>query len=159
MVIHSTMSFGLVIEVRGASQGPGMTIDVQPGNSSSASSAGYGRSQQWSFPTTDGTNIDGATGYINNINSGLCIETDGLAGDAVYQWPCNGSSRQRWQITSFQEWDWSDFGYWSHFHIVNPATQLALDMRYGSTTPGTAIVGYPLNGNNSDNQAWDIQRA
>jgi hypothetical protein len=31
-------------------------------------------------------------------------------------------------------------------------------MRYGSTTPGTAIVGWPLNNDNGDNQPWDIQR-
>ena len=43
-----------------------------------------------------------------------------------------------------------------HFHIVNPATGLAVDVRGGSTSPGAAIVGWPLNGNNSDNQAWNV---
>lgn len=37
---------------------------------------------------------DGYT--ITNKNSGQCLTTDGVAGDAVYQFPCVGAPQQLW---------------------------------------------------------------
>jgi ricin-type beta-trefoil lectin protein len=149
----------LAMEVRSWSRTPGMTIDQQRSNADSSSHSYYGTSQQWSLPTNSSGGWDGATGVIWNMYSGLCIETDGHAGDAVYQWTCNGSVYQQWSISTFSVWDWGLWLYVTHTHIVNPATGLALDVRGGSMSPGAAIVGWPLNGNNSDNQAWDLNPA
>lgn len=146
-LLQSKMDYRLVIEVRGRSDYPGMTLDAAYVDTYLGSGS-PGPSQQWSIPTS-------GTGYIQNMFSHLCIETNGLAGDALYQWTCNGSAHQQWRFDQFSVWDWSIWNYVTYDRIVNPVSGLALNIRGGSSTPGTAIIGWPVVAN-SDNEVWYI---
>jgi hypothetical protein len=149
-VLQSKMDYRLVIEVRGWSDQPGMTLDAAWENTTYLSSVSAGTDQQWSIPTR-------GTGYIKNTSSHLCIETDGLTGDAVYQWTCDGSAYQQWRFDEFSVWDWDIWNYVTYDRIVNPISGLALNIRGGDSTPGTGIIGWPVDTNN-DNEAWYITR-
>jgi hypothetical protein len=146
-VLQSKMDYRLVIEVRGRSDYPGMTLDAAWENTYLGSGSA-GTNQQWSIPTS-------GTGYIQNMSSHLCIETNGLAGDAIYQWTCDGSAYQQWRFDEFSVWDWGIWNYVTYDRIVNPVSGLALNIRGGNSTPGTAIIGWPVD-TNSDNEVWYI---
>jgi len=49
-----------------------------------------GAEQEWQLPANN------TTGEIINQNSGMCITTDGVAGDQLFQEPCQGSVTQLW---------------------------------------------------------------
>ncbi|GAA3455527.1 hypothetical protein GCM10018962_73600 [Dactylosporangium matsuzakiense] len=147
IALQSRMDYRLIMEVPGWSVGSGMTIHTNWTNSTTASSGYAGTNQLWSVPTY-------GTGYISNMHSNMCIETDGLAGDAVYQWPCNGSAHQQWRFDELQEWDWTILNYDHFLHIVNPASGLALNIRGGNTNPGATVIGWPVASPDSSNQDW-----
>jgi len=116
-----------------------------------------GANQKWSLPTNGNGGIDGVTGYVQNQYSGMCIETDGVAGNAVYQAPCNGSARQQWHFSDFQVWNWSDLEYVTYYHITNPNSGLELNANQDRFDNGTAVIVWPSQGQNDvDNEAWQI---
>ncbi len=129
-----------------ASWGPGTIVDV--------SSYGPDIVEDWELPG-DGT-VDNAMGYIENANSDECLETDGVAGHALYQALCNGYSLgQVWKISYITNW----FGQETYARIINPATQLAADVGGSDRDEGARVIGWPLNGSGTANQLWNIQYA
>jgi hypothetical protein len=52
--------------------------------------ADSGAEQEWLLPRKY------RNGEIYNQNSGMCITTDGVAGDQLYQDYCSNSENQRW---------------------------------------------------------------
>jgi hypothetical protein len=82
--------------------------------------------------------------WIINRNSGLCLTTPGVAGKALYQYPCAGWASQLWN-TSLTP------GSSTPAQIKNPSSGLYLQAHGGSTAPGVAIVTEPSNAG-SNNQ-------
>jgi hypothetical protein len=120
-------SSGLNLDVSGASTAPGGVV-IQ-------SYANGGADQNWSVPAVY------TTGRIRNQNSGMCLTTDGVAGDQLYQKPClrRLARYQRWHV------------YLAAFAantvtFYNPAFGLAVDVYENSTQAGAPIDAWPLNG-------------
>jgi Ricin-type beta-trefoil lectin domain len=84
---------------------------------------------------------------FENINSGLCMTTDGVAGHALTQQPCSSSnSRQAW-IPSYVWWA-------AGYTLYNPATGLNMDVAGASYGAGAEIdAWYP---NNQLNQVFSM---
>ena len=51
--------------------------------------------RDWLFSSVGGGN----TYEIINVNSNMCLTSDGVAGDQVYQEPCDGSLLQQWNTS------------------------------------------------------------
>ena len=79
---------------------------------------------------------------FQNQGSGLCLTTDGAAGDPVYQQPCDSANgRQAWMATFV----WFYAGY----TLYNAASGLNLDVQGNSYWGGAEIdVWYPNGGVN-----------
>lgn len=150
--LRSVNNSQMVMDVSGGSQVPGTQVIQWTMNSGNQWYAALGPNQQWILPTNG--DVDGGTGAIRNVNSGQCIETDGIAGHAVYQARCNGSALQQWRLELFHQWNWADFTIDSHFRVVNPATGLLLDVYHASQNRGASIIVWYRNG--GDNQSWDV---
>jgi hypothetical protein len=54
-----------------------------------------GANQDWLLLPTGASN----TYEIINANSNMCLTTDGVAGDQVYQEPCTSSTSQQWSTS------------------------------------------------------------
>lgn len=145
------------MEVSGWSTSAGALLDEWGPNSGSSSRWDTGANQEWSLPTNGHGGIDTADGYIENEYSHMCITTDGIKGHAIYQAPCNGGVYQEWNFQGFYFFDWLNFDLVYYFHIVNPLSGLALNASGGSFANGTTIIGWPLSGQNTDNnESWGI---
>jgi hypothetical protein len=117
----------LLLDVSGASTSPGApVIDWW---------ADGGSNQQWTFSPDGGTN----TYEIVNVNSGMCLTTDGVAGDQVFQMPCNGGQIQQWQ-TSLTP------GGVGAYLIRSVYSGLYLDVSGDSPWPGASIDTWTYNG-------------
>jgi len=123
-----------------------LNIAVRGGSTSAGTDiiqwwADGGGEQQWNAFGYSGVN----GGYYQNINSGLCITTDGVAGDPLTQEPCSENNvYQRW-VSSYVWWA---FGY----TLYNPASGLNMDVQNFSYWGGAEIDGwYP---NNQLNQVF-----
>jgi len=87
-----------------------------------------GSNQRWNF-----VQLPDGNEHIVNQNSGMCLTTDGIAGDQVTQWTCNGSSQEEWHgslpggISSFST-------------LKNPASGLYLDVSGDSPWAGGHII-------------------
>lgn len=98
---------------------------------------------QWSY--TGGSNQvwtlrpSGTEYVLVNVGSGLCIATDGVAGDWLFQAPCNGSPKQQWAAD----------GPGGAYAFRNPASGLYMDVEGGSGWQGTHLVGWYWNGGNN----------
>lgn len=99
-----------------------------------------GDNQVWTFRLVAGPDY-----LLVNKHSNKCLETDGMAGDQLFQAPCDG--RVAWQL-------------WDHDHaqdgsgtdvIWNPVSNLYLDVSGGSASRGAAIDAWPFNGYDYDN--------
>ncbi|GAA1988316.1 RICIN domain-containing protein [Catenulispora subtropica] len=126
--IHITpnSSFGLLLDVNGASQSPGAGVIQWYANG--------GANQVWSFYSFGGNTYE-----IVNGNSGQCLTTDGVAGDPVVQLPCNGGLGQRW-TTGLNP---SSVSAWT---IANPWSGLYLDVNGASPWAGASIDVWYYNG-------------
>ena len=126
--IHITpnSSFGLLLDVSGGSQNAGAGVIQWYANG--------GANQAWSFYSLGGTTYE-----IVNNNSGQCLTTDGVAGDAVVQLPCSGALGQRWS-TNLNPWTTSA---WT---IANPWSGLYLDVNGASPWAGASIDVWYYNG-------------
>lgn len=157
--IYLALPYPPLIEVPGWSTASGTGLDLWERNSKYGTWDRPGANQQWSLPTNGHGGIDGAVGFVKNVYSGLCIETDGHAGNAVYQAPCNGSAHQQWRFDQFRLWDWGNGNWAYYFHITNPYSGLELNANQDAYANGTAvIVWWPQAGDVVDNEAWEIEQ-
>ncbi|MCL2395916.1 MAG: RICIN domain-containing protein [Acidimicrobiaceae bacterium] len=125
-------SSGLVLDVAGASTDPGAPVIQWYYNG--------GENQVWSVP---GPLLPGD---IVNANSGMCLTTDGVAGDQLYQEPCDGA------LVQYQTWyDWSDL-YGHVMQLESPYWGLFVDVYQNSYSPGPIDAWYP---NNQPNQFFE----
>lgn len=126
------------LDVQGDSTSIGASIDVWYANGDS--------NQNFTFP-----GADGEVGQIENQNSQMCITTDGVAGDTLYQFPCVGAASQQWEAETWSTW------YASGDTLVtylNPASGLVMEIYGDSYSPGALVdAWYPDNGLN---QSWQI---
>ncbi len=115
----------LVLDVAGASTAQGAGVIQWYGNG--------GANQRWIFvPTGDETQ------EIVNQNSGMCLTTDGVAGDQLYQMRCLNSPLQQWRGTLPRSWS----GFLNGSTLVNPYSGLGVDVSGGSGNAGTSIIGW-----------------
>jgi hypothetical protein len=119
----SGVNHAMTVGVTGSSSSAGATIAQAPDGQAG---------DIWLFTPIGG-------GYeILNQNSHLCLATDGIAGDVLYQTPCTAESGQLWQIPS---------GSGDQFSWVrNATTNLYLDVTGSSTAAGAPITASPWNG-------------
>jgi Ricin-type beta-trefoil lectin domain len=88
--LNPSSSF-MAIDVSGASTAPGAGVIQWYDNG--------GSNQRWSVPG------GGSIGPIANQNSGMCLTTDGTAGDELFQWYCTpGNVDQQWYVKSQFTW-------------------------------------------------------
>jgi hypothetical protein len=123
----------LVLDVSGASTYPGAPVIDWYSNG--------GANQDWLFVPEANSNT---TYEIVNVNSNMCLTTDGVAGDQVYQDYCTNSTNQQWG-TALTQGNPTD--YW---HIQSVYSGLYLDVSGDSPWPGASIDTWYDNG--GDNQ-------
>jgi hypothetical protein len=119
-------TFGLLLDVSGASTSPGAPVIDYWANG--------GANQAWTFIP-----VGNSVYEIVNQNSGQCLSTDGIAGDAVFQLPCNGGLTQRWSTGLTPS-------SYSAYTIMNPYSGLYLDVNGDSPWPGTSLDVWYYNG-------------
>jgi hypothetical protein len=127
----------LTLDVAGASTSPGAPVIQWYGHG--------GSNQRWNFVTLPNGNQQ-----IVNQNSGMCLTTNGIAGQVLYQWYCNVGARQEWQGSipgKFSNAIVKNGGM-----LVNPATGLAVDIQGASGLAGAGVIGWYQNG--KDNQRF-----
>jgi Ricin-type beta-trefoil lectin domain len=123
---YSTMvpsSDWLDVAVSGGSTAPGAPI-IQWW-------ADGGAEQQWHIPN------DGTMGEIINQNSNMCITTDGVAGDQLYQEPCTNASDQMWVASSVLD---------GPQNYYNPQSGLVMDVYGYDMWAGGSIDAWYSNG-------------
>ena len=120
-------TFGLLLDVSGGSTYPGAPVIDWYANG--------GQNQNWLFLPVNGGN----TYEIINVNSNMCLTTDGVAGDQVYQEPCTGSVIQQWQTNLTP-------GITATYSIKNVWSGLYLDVNGGSPWAGASIDTWYWNG-------------
>src|SRR6185437_7118723 len=102
--------------------------------------------QNFEYPSSNGQ-----VSEIVAQKSGMCVTTDGVAGDAVSQQPCTGSAGQEWEAETWTTW-WLPGSLLMTFQ--NPASGLVLEIYGDSYSPGATIdAWYPDGGYN---QSWII---
>lgn len=99
--------------------------------------ADSGAEQEWQLPAAY------TSGEIINQNSGMCITTDGVAGDQLYQEPCNGSASEQW---------YAAYNFAGPTVFQNPATGLVMDVSGYDMWAGGAIDAWYQN--NQANQSF-----
>jgi hypothetical protein len=126
-VTLTAYSSGFDLDVSGASTAPGGVVIQWP--------ADGGANQNWSVPAV------WTTGRIRNQNSGMCLTTDGVAGDQLYQKPCIP------RLAEYQRWHVYLAAFASNtVTFYNPTFGLAVDVYGDSTMAGAPIDAWPLNG-------------
>jgi Ricin-type beta-trefoil lectin domain-like len=122
---------------------PLLTLDVSGGSMTAGADViqwtlNGGTNQQWILRQRAG-------GYwIVNVKSGLCLATDGVAGDSVFQWFCSDTDGGVLWGTGLTVNN--AIGY----SIQNKGSGLYLDVRGSSRSAGAAIDTWYWNG--GDNQ-------
>jgi Ricin-type beta-trefoil lectin domain-like len=124
-LILSADSSSLNLDVSGASTAPGGRVTQWYSNG--------GANQNWSVPDI------GLSGVIQNQNSGMCLTTDGVAGDRLYQKLC----LQR--MFPYQQRHVSSPSS-NIVTLYNPAFGLAVDVYNDSDSAGAHIDGWYPNG-------------
>jgi len=116
-----------------------LLLDVSGGSTSLGGGvidwvADGGANQSWTFIPYS-TNVY----EIENNNSGMCLTTDNVAGDQVYQFTCLGASTQLWYtgLTPGSVSDWT---------IRSQSSGLYLDVNGDSPWEGTSIDTWYFNG-------------
>jgi hypothetical protein len=129
--VHLTPNntLGLLLDVNGASTAPGAGVIDWYANG--------GANQVWTFIP-----FGNSTYEIQNAGSGLCLTTDGVAGDGVYQLQCVGGDQQKW-ITGLTP---SAVGA---YPIRSVSSGLFLDVSGNTAWPGAAIDTWYWNGQNN----------
>lgn len=112
-------------------------------NGSIAGNSYPGANQKWT--------VNSSTGELVNNYSGMCLTTDGRAGDQLFQDNCSDGWNQTWVFHTTYGHYYYDF-FIPYQYIINPASQLAVDVYQGSAAPGGAVIGWPYDG--GYNQLW-----
>jgi hypothetical protein len=73
--------------------------------------------------------------HIQNVNSGLCLATNGVPGNAITQWPCSNSTQEDWRPTLPVTNQW-----------FNPESGMYLSVNGGSPWPGAQLIAWYGNG-------------
>jgi hypothetical protein len=108
--------------------------------------ANGGANQLWTFsPAGDGKY------EIINSNSGQCLTTDGVAGDQLRQFPCEGGPGQLWRTGLTGDPLDIVIGH----NIANPAFGLNVDVYGNNPWPGTAVDAWYPNGGANQSFAVD----
>jgi hypothetical protein len=122
---------GLLLDMSGASTSVGGGLIQWYANG--------GNNQNWNFiPVAGNENYE-----IQNANSGLCLWTDGAAGDQIVQTQCAGAPGEIWHTPITPSLIGSAT-------IMNPSSGLYMDVYGASPWAGAIIDAYPFN--NGDNQ-------
>ena len=130
-IATGSSSSWLVLDVSGAATYPGAPVVQWYANG--------GSNQRWNFVDL-GNNQE----RIVNQNSSMCLTTDGVAGDQVFQWPCNNSDPH-------QVWSGALTQYWGGFHgLMNPASGLYLDVSGDNRWAGGQLITWWWNGSSGD---------
>jgi len=126
--VHLTPNntFGLLVDVNGASTAPNAGVIDWYANG--------GSNQVWTFIP-----FGNSTYEIQNANSSLCLTSDGVAGDGVYQLQCAGGAQQKWSTALTP----SAIGA---YPIRNVSSGLYLDVNGNSSWPGATIDTWYWNG-------------
>jgi hypothetical protein len=121
----TAQSSGLDLDVSGASTAAGAPVIQAP--------ADGGYSQDWATPGV------GSEGRIWNLNSRMCLTTDGVAGDQLYQKPCirRLARYERWAVYGISG---------SIVVLYNTYFGLAVDVYQNSLQAGAPIDAWPYNG-------------
>jgi hypothetical protein len=140
----------MVASAAPANAATGFTVRISPYNTASLMLDISGASTSAGAPLIDwayngGSNQvftfepSGSYYQIVNQNSGLCLYADGIAGDVIYQEPCNGSAPEQWAtgLTS---------GSIYAYTIQNPVSGLYMDVNGDSPWEGTQIIQWSWNG-------------
>jgi hypothetical protein len=115
----------LNVEVRGASTNPGATVDQWSFNG--------GANQVWTFQPS------GSHYQVVNRQSGLCLTSDGVAGDTLYQDYCrSGATLQLWDTNLVP-------GNLTSYTIQNAGSGLYMDVRGGAGWQGADIITWYFN--------------
>ena len=126
--VHLTPNntFGLLVDVNGGSTAPNAGVIDWYANG--------GANQVWTFIP-----FGNSTYEIQNANSSLCLTSDGVPGDGVYQLQCAGGAQQKW-VTALTP---SAIGA---YPIRNVSSGLFLDVSGNSPWAGTTIDTWYWNG-------------
>ena len=122
---------GLALEVKYGSTAPGGLIDMWTDNYTTSQP-----NQRWLLEPSS----VGVYDWIVNVNSGLCLTTDGVAGDQLYQEPCGSTSDPYVQAWGF---DWNAYG---DFSLVSTQNNDLLDVYQANPNVGAAVDIWPYNG-------------
>lgn len=122
-------TFFLQLDVGGASTSPGAGVIDWWTNG--------GANQAWTFTRITG---NPNTFEIINQNSGQCLTTDGVAGDQVYQEPCDQDATEEW-ITGLRPATGA-----TAYSIESAYSGLYLDVNGDSPWPDTSIDTWYGNG-------------
>ncbi len=96
-----------------------------------------GAEQQWA---TDGyANWPSGVFDFVNENSGMCLTTDGVAGDPLTQQPCSSND-------VFQQWESTEEYFQGGWFLTNPITGLNMDVQGASYWGGAEIDAWYPNG-------------
>jgi len=134
----------------------GYNVAVREGSTSAGAQiiqwpADGGTEQEWQL-------LGGDVDYsylFENLNSGLCITTDGTPGDTLTQQPCDsGHSGEEWE-RSDQVWGAWGFGAWGVAQqLYNAPYGLCMDVYGDSTDPGAVLDAWSCKGINGTNQLF-----
>ena len=97
-----------------------------------------GANQAWEIAGSGNGNPELPQGYIANVNRGMCLATDGVAGHQLYQEPCSPN------LVRFETWNVTSDAPGMNFY--NPYFGLSVDVYGNSYTAGAAIDGWSYNG-------------
>ncbi|MFE2560242.1 RICIN domain-containing protein [Streptomyces sp. NPDC059352] len=127
---------GKVLDVANQSTGDGAPVIQWPWSG--------GTNQQWRLlPDYDGTF------RLSNVNSGKVLDNPGTSmthGQPLDQWTDTDSPNQWWKLVPS--------GAGGHYHLVNGASGLRVDVENASTSDGAKIVQMPAS--SSASQEWAI---
>jgi hypothetical protein len=122
----------------------GLNLDVE--NESTAPGApviqwwpNYQANQAWNVPPVD------TPGVIRNLNSGMCLTTDGTPGHQLFQEPCLP------QLAQYETWAMLDDGV-----VWEPYQGLWLDVYNDSTQAGDPIDAWNYNGQSNQMFYYNI---
>jgi alpha-L-fucosidase 2 len=120
-------AFSQVLDVQGSSRAIGAQVIQWPSNG--------GANQRWNV-------VPDANGYehIVNVNSGLCLATNGTPGNAISQWACSNSTQEDWTGIIYNNPFSSDQ---DHSWLANPASGTYLSVNGGSPWPGAQLIAWP----------------
>jgi hypothetical protein len=138
----------LVLDVSGGSTAPGARVIQWYDNG--------GANQHWTLPIGRNTTDSEGTGFVRNQHSGMCLTTDGRAGDQLFQFPClttaagDAIPQQNWDVKRVN----ADGVSWFSDQLTNVGSGLVVDINGDSYKPGAAAItwyrgsgfnGYALN--------------